>query len=129
LRVITFGTFDVLHVGHLNLLERARAMGGHLTVGVSSDALNFDKKGRLPIYLQRDRVRIIEALACVDEVFIEESLELKERYILDHRADILVMGNDWQGKFDQFEAMCQVLYLTRTPSVSTTETIEVIKNR
>lgn len=129
MRVITFGTFDVLHVGHLNLLERARAMGGHLTVGVSSDALNFDKKGRLPIYLQRDRVRIIEALACVDEVFIEESLELKERYILDHRADILVMGNDWQGKFDQFEAMCQVLYLTRTPSVSTTETIEVIKNR
>jgi glycerol-3-phosphate cytidylyltransferase len=104
-------------------------MGGHLTVGVSSDALNFDKKGRLPIYLQRDRVRIIEALACVDEVFIEESLELKESYILDHRADILVMGNDWQGKFDQFEAMCQVLYLTRTPSVSTTETIEVIKNR
>ena len=129
MRVITFGTFDVLHVGHLNLLERARAMGGHLTVGVSSDALNFDKKGRLPIYLQRDRVRIIEALACVDEVFIEESLELKERYILDHRADILVMGNDWQGKFDQFEAMCQVLYLTRTPPVSTTETIEVIKNR
>ena len=129
MRVITFGTFDVLHVGHLNLLARARAMGGHLAVGVSSDALNFDKKGRLPIYLQRDRVRIIEALACVDEVFIEESLELKERYILDHRADILVMGNDWQGKFDQFEAMCQVLYLTRTPSVSTTETIEVIKNR
>lgn len=129
MRVITFGTFDVLHVGHLNLLERARAMGGHLTVGVSSDALNFDKKGRLPIYLQRDRVRIIEALACVDEVFIEESLELKERYILDQRADILVMGSDWQGKFDQFEAMCKVRYLTRTPSVSTTETIEVIKNR
>jgi glycerol-3-phosphate cytidylyltransferase len=129
LRVITFGTFDVFHVGHLNILERAREMGDHLTVGVSSDALNFDKKGRLPIYLQMDRLRLVEALGCVDKVFIEDSLELKERYIIDHRADILVMGNDWQGKFDQFEAICQVCYLPRTPSISTTETIEVIKNR
>ena len=74
LRVITFGTFDVFHVGHLNILESARQKGSHLTVGVSSDALNLNKKGRLPIYAQKDRLRIIKALGCVDAVFVEESL-------------------------------------------------------
>ena len=102
MRVITFGTFDVFHVGHLNILESARQRGTHLTVGVSSDALNLDKKGRLPIYTQRDRLRIIKALGCVDAVFVEESLEAKSQYLREHEADILVMGNDWEGKFDQF---------------------------
>ena len=128
MRVITFGTFDVFHVGHLNILESARQRGTHLTVGVSSDALNLDKKGRLPIYTQRDRLRIIKALDCVDAVFVEESLELKARYLSEYAADILVMGNDWEGKFDQFKSICEVAYLPRTPSISTTETIEIIKN-
>ena len=128
LRVITFGTFDVFHVGHLNILESARQRGTHLTVGVSSDALNLDKKGRLPIYTQRDRLRIIKALGCVDAVFVEESLEAKSQYLREHEADILVMGNDWEGKFDQFKSICEVAYLPRTPSISTTETIEIIKN-
>ena len=128
MRVITFGTFDVFHVGHLNILESARQKGTHLTVGVSSDALNLDKKGRLPIYAQRDRLRIIKALDCVDAVFVEESLELKARYLSEYAADILVMGNDWEGKFEHFKSICEVAYLPRTPSISTTETIEIIKN-
>ena len=126
-RVITFGTFDVLHVGHVNILERARALGDHLAVGVSSDALNIKKKGRAPVYSQRDRLKIIESLRFVDEVFVEESLERKRDYILDHDADILVMGNDWEGRFDEFQDICEVVYLPRTPSISTTEVIEVVR--
>lgn len=128
MRIITFGTFDVFHVGHLNILENARKKCDHLIVGISSDALNKNKKGRFPIYSQADRLRIISAMSCVDEVFIEESLELKEQYILEYKADMLVMGNDWQGKFDHLKSVCQVSYLPRTPSVSTTETIEIIRN-
>jgi len=126
-RVITFGTFDVFHVGHVNILERARRMGDYLIVGVSSDELNMSKKGRYPIYSQQDRIHILKALACVDEVFVEKSLELKREYILEHDADILVMGDDWQGKFDHVKDICEVEYLPRTPSVSTTEIIEVVK--
>lgn len=126
-RVITFGTFDIFHVGHVRILERAKAMGDTLIVGVSSDALNQSKKGRLPVYSQAERVKIISALKCVDEVFIEESLELKGEYIKQHNADILVMGDDWQGKFDHFNTLCKVHYLPRTPSISTTEIIEVVK--
>lgn len=128
MRVITFGTFDVFHVGHLNVLNRARALGECLVVGVSSDDLNFNKKGRKPIYPLEDRMRIVSALSTVDEVFVEHSLDLKRDYILKHRADILVMGNDWEGKFDVFSDCCQVVYLPRTPSISTTEIIEVIKS-
>lgn len=126
-RVVTFGTFDVLHIGHVNLLERARALGGWLAVGVSSDALNLAKKGRLPIYCAVDRMAMIAALRCVDEVFVEDSLELKREYLQQHRAAVLVMGDDWQGRFNHFRAICEVVYLPRTPSISTTEIIEVIR--
>ncbi|MCT7456679.1 adenylyltransferase/cytidyltransferase family protein, partial [Escherichia coli] len=90
--VITFGTFDVFHVGHLRLLQRARALGERLLVGVSSDALNIAKKGRAPVYHQDDRMAIIAGLACVDGVFLEESLEQKAEYLRGYSADILVMG-------------------------------------
>jgi len=126
-RVITFGTFDVLHIGHILILERARAQGDHLVVGVSSDALNFSKKMRNPIYPEGDRLKIIQSLRCVDEVFLEESLELKGEYIRCHDAQVLVMGDDWQGRFDHFRELCEVVYLPRTPSISTTEIIEVVK--
>lgn len=126
-RVLTFGTFDVLHVGHVSILERARSQGDYLIVGVSSDELNFRKKGRRPIYDEKDRLRMIAALRCVDEVFVEESLELKGDYIRQHRADVLVMGDDWTGRFDEFKSLCEVVYLPRTPSISTTEIIEVIR--
>ncbi len=126
-KIITFGTFDVFHVGHVKILQRAAELGDHLTVGVSSDQLNKNKKGRFPIYSQEDRLQIILAMSCVDEVFIEESLELKGEYIRQYQAHTLVMGDDWRGKFDEFDSLCEVIYMPRTPSISTTEIIEVVK--
>ena len=124
--VITFGTFDVFHVGHLRVIERAAALGDRLVVGVSADALNVRKKGRAPVFSQEERMEIVAALKPVDEVFVEESLEQKRDYILEHGADILVMGDDWAGRFDEFEDVCQVHYLARTPAISTTALIEKI---
>jgi len=126
-RIITFGTFDVFHVGHLRILERAREMGDYLLVGVSTDGLNLFKKGRYPVYNEVERLEIIRSLRCVDSVFFEESMELKRHYIETHEADVLVMGDDWQGKFDEFKDICEVVYLPRTPSVSTTAIIEKIR--
>ncbi|MEL9573524.1 adenylyltransferase/cytidyltransferase family protein [Escherichia coli] len=127
-RIITFGTFDVFHVGHINIIERAKKLGDYLIVGVSSDELNFSKKQRYPIYNQTDRLKIISSMKCVDEVFIEESLELKLEYIKKYKADILVMGDDWTGRFDWVKTDCEVIYLPRTPSVSTTDIIEIVKS-
>jgi glycerol-3-phosphate cytidylyltransferase len=124
--VITFGTFDVFHVGHLRVIERAAAFGDRLVVGVSADALNERKKGRLPVFSQEERLEIVGALKAVDAVFVEESLELKREYILEHKADVLVMGDDWEGKFDELEDICEVRYLPRTPAISTTALIEKI---
>ena len=124
--VITFGTFDVFHVGHVRVLERAAALGDRLVVGVSADALNIAKKGRPPVYTQDERMEIVASLKVVDEVFVEESLERKRDYIVEHGADVLVMGDDWAGKFDWVGDVCEVVYLPRTPSVSTTGLIEHI---
>ena len=126
--VITFGTFDVLHVGHIRILKRAAALGDRLVVGVSADALNKAKKGRAPVFSQEERVEIVSSLAFVDEVFIEESLEQKRDYIIEHGADVLAMGDDWRGRFDFVSDLCEVVYFPRTPSVSTTELIEHIAN-
>lgn len=122
--VITFGTFDLFHIGHLYILERAKGLGVKLVVGVSSDTLNFRKKGRYPYVNQENRMRILRALECVDEVFLEESLERKAEYITSNGADVLVMGDDWEGKFDDMP--CRVVYFPRTPSISTTQLIEQI---
>lgn len=126
--IITFGTYDLFHVGHLNLLKRAAAMGDILIVGVSTDSMNFDKKKRYPIYCLEDRMKIISGLRYVNFCFPEESLDLKEQYIKKYNADILVMGDDWEGKFDHLNKFCTVKYLKRTPSVSTSEVIEVVKS-
>lgn len=128
-KVITFGTFDVFHVGHINIIERAASLGDYLIVGVSSDSLNFSKKNRYPIYNENDRMKIISSLKFVDEVFLEESLELKLDYIKKYNANLLVMGDDWEGRFDWVKNECEVIYLPRTPSISTTEIIEVVKSR
>jgi glycerol-3-phosphate cytidylyltransferase len=127
-KVITFGTFDMLHIGHIRLLKRAKAWGAYLIVGVSSDELNLQKKSRSPIYSLDNRLEILSSLRFVDEVFVEESLELKREYIVSKGAVILAMGDDWQGKFDYLNDCCQVRYLPRTPSISTTEVIEVIRD-
>ena len=125
--VITFGTFDLLHIGHINILERAKKLGDKLIVGISSDKFSLKKKNRYPIYSENERKKILESLVFVDEVFLEESFEQKREYIKKYKADILVMGNDWEGKFDEFRDICKVHYFERTPSISTTEIIEKIK--
>ena len=127
MNVITFGTFDILHYGHIRLLKRARELGSRLLVGISSDDLNERKKGRKPVYSQAERMAIIAAIRYVDDVFLEESLEQKREYLQRYQADILVMGNDWEGKFDEFNDCCQVVYLPRTPSISTTAIIETLQ--
>lgn len=127
-RIITFGTFDVFHIGHLRILERSAALGGHLVVGISTDALNESKKGRAPVYPQDQRLALVAALRCVDEVFLEESLEQKADYLRRHAADVLVMGDDWKGRFDSFKSICEVVYLPRTPAISTTAVIEKIRS-
>jgi glycerol-3-phosphate cytidylyltransferase len=124
--VITFGTFDVFHVGHLRMIERAAALGDRLVVGVSADALNLRKKGREPVFTEAERHAIVAALRMVDEVFVEESLEQKREYIERYDADVLVMGDDWRGKFDEYDDICEVVYLERTPAISTTALIEKI---
>lgn len=126
-RVITFGTFDVLHIGHIRMLQRARALGDHLIVGISTDALNFSKKQKKPVYSQFDRMEIIKSIQGVDEVFFEHSLEEKGDYIKKYKADILVMGNDWEGKFDYWGELCEVVYLPRTDGISTTELLAEIR--
>lgn len=119
--IITFGTYDLLHVGHVRILQRARQLGERLIVGVSSDDLNFSKKSKYPVFSQSDRIEIIRSIKGVDDVFLEESLELKKEYIRQHKADVLVMGDDWLGKFDWVADVCEVKYLSRTPDVSTTQ--------
>jgi glycerol-3-phosphate cytidylyltransferase len=116
-KVITFGSFDLFHIGHLRILERAKEQGDYLIVGVSSDELNT-QKGKTAIFPLSERLEIIKSLKCVDEVFIEETLEQKDEYIKKYDAHLLIMGDDWKDKFNWVS--CPVLYLDRTPDISTT---------
>ncbi|MBU2994679.1 adenylyltransferase/cytidyltransferase family protein [Octadecabacter sp. 1_MG-2023] len=125
--VVTFGTFDVFHIGHLNILKRARLHGDTLIVGVSSDRLNIEKKDRAPVYPETERMEIVRQIKAVSDVFLEDSLELKGEYLRQFNADALVMGDDWEGKFDHFKEICDVIYLPRTEGISTTQTITKIK--
>lgn len=127
IRVLTCGTFDLFHVGHLRLLKRAASLGDKLIVGVSSDELNFSKKSKNCVYSLEERMEIISSLKFVSEVFVEESLDEKRNYIEQYNADIFVIGDDWEGEFDFLSDICKVHYLKRTPSISTTEIIEVIR--
>ena len=116
-KVITYGTFDVLHYGHINLLRRARELGDYLIVGLSTDAFNAlkGKKARLPY---EERKRLLEAIRYVDEIIPEESWEQKPDDIRRFGVDTFVMGDDWEGKFDDLP--CEVVYLKRTENVSST---------
>jgi glycerol-3-phosphate cytidylyltransferase len=110
------------------MLNKCKKFGDKLIVGVSSDKLNYEKKNRYPIFNEKDRIEIIKNIKCVDEVFLEESLEKKEEYIRNHNADIFIIGNDWEGKFDDMNSVCKVIYLHRTENISTTEIISNIKS-
>ena len=118
--VITYGTFDILHIGHINLLRRARALGDRLVVGLSSDEFNQGKhKSSLLNY--ENRKVVLESIRWVDDVFPEHNWEQKIGDIKKYGADIFVMGHDWEGKFDFLSEFCQVHYLPRTEDISTTE--------
>lgn len=119
--VITFGTYDLFHFGHLRILERAAEHGDRLVVGCSTDELNESKKGYRPVFPYEHRSAIVGAMSVVDEVFAEKSLEAKRDYVLEHRADVLVMGADWAGRFDDLGDVCEVVYLDRTPGISTSD--------
>ena len=118
--VLTYGTFDLFHIGHVRLLERARDLGDRLCVGVSSDEFNAIK-GKRSIMPYSHRAAIVGAMASVDEVFAENDWGQKEEDIRRLEADVLVMGDDWRGKFDDFGNLCEVVYLPRTQDISTTE--------
>src|SRR5690349_17025086 len=115
---ITFGTFDLFHIGHVNILRRAREQCDFLVVGVSTDKMNYDKKARYPTINEAERLAIVESSRYVDKVFFEHSLDLKIDYIREHGADVLFMGDDWAGRFDFCQPYCRVVYFPRTPLVS-----------
>jgi glycerol-3-phosphate cytidylyltransferase len=119
-RIITYGTFDMFHLGHLRLLERARSLGDHLTVGVSTDEFNR-RKGKRAVCCLEERTAILRSLRCVDEVILECSWEQKRSDIVSRGISIFVMGSDWQGHFDELLALCSVVYLPRTEGISTRE--------
>lgn len=118
--IITYGTFDLFHTGHLRLLQRLHAMGDRLIVGVSTDKFNASK-GKKTIIPFNDRIEIIRALSCVDLVIAEASWEQKTTDITEHQVNILGMGDDWLGKFDGLNKLCEVVYLPRTEGVSSTQ--------
>lgn len=118
--VITYGTFDILHVGHINLLRRARALGDRLVVGLSTDEFN-QRKHKSSLLNYENRKVVLESIRWVDEVFPESTWEQKADDIRRYAACIFVMGDDWKGKFDFLSSQCEVRYLPRTENISSTE--------
>ncbi|MEZ2324840.1 MULTISPECIES: glycerol-3-phosphate cytidylyltransferase [Bacillus cereus group] len=119
-KVITYGTFDLLHWGHINLLKRAKDLGDYLIVAVSSDEFN-KLKGKNSYHSFENRKMILEAIRYVDEVIPEHDWQQKVEDVMKHNIDLFVMGDDWEGKFDELSAYCEVVYLPRTAGISTTK--------
>ena len=119
-KVITYGTFDLLHVGHINILRRAKELGDYLVVVVSTDEFNAIKKKKA-YYPYEDRKKILEAIKYVDEVLPEDTWEQKIDDVINNQIDVFVMGDDWEGKFDFLRDYCEVVYLPRTEGISTTK--------
>ncbi len=127
-KVLTYGTFDLLHEGHINLLQRAKKLGDYLIVGLSTESFNLLKhKETIMPYGQRKI--LLKAIKYVDEVIPEETWEQKIKDIQKHNVDIFVMGNDWEGKFDDLKSYCEVIYLQRTPKISSTQIKSLINKR
>ena len=128
-KVITYGTFDLLHYGHINLLERAKALGDYLVVAVSTDEFNWDEKRKKCYYLYEERIHMLKAIKYVDEIIPEENWEQKNTDVDKHDVDVFVMGDDWEGKFDFLkEKGVEVVYLPRTPKISTTQIKKDLSN-
>lgn len=129
-KVITYGTFDLFHIGHLRILQRAKELageGGELVVAVSTDRFNRVEKHKKCAIPDWQRAEIVGALKCVDKVIFEDSWEQKRRDVEELGIDIFVMGDDWKGKFDFLADLCKVVYLPRTPDISSTELKEQLK--
>ena len=121
-RVITYGTFDLLHYGHINLLRRARQLGDYLIVGLSTDEFNWNEKQKKCYFSYEKRKQLLEAIRYVDLVIPEENWEQKRTDVKEYHVDTFVMGDDWKGKFDFLkDENVDVIYLTRTPEISSSK--------
>ena len=121
-KVITYGTFDLLHYGHINLLRRARELGDYLVVVISTDEFNWNEKGKKCYFTYEQSKAMVEAIRYVDRVIPETNWEQKRTDVHDYDIDVFVMGDDWKGKFDFLkEEGVEVVYLPRTPEISTTQ--------
>jgi glycerol-3-phosphate cytidylyltransferase len=125
-KVLTYGTFDLLHHGHINLLRRARELGDHLTVALSTEEFNSGK-GKKCFHPYEDRAAVLQAIRYVDLVIPEVNWEQKVTDVKEHNIDIFVMGDDWEGKFDFLKEYCRVVYLPRTPGISTTSIKDALR--
>lgn len=126
-RVITYGTFDLLHYGHINLLRRAKEQGDYLIVALSTDEFNQVEKSKVTYFTYEERKKLLEAIRYVDLVIPETCWEQKATDVQEFKADVFVMGNDWEGKFDFLKEYCEVVYLERTPEISTTKIKQDLK--
>ena len=120
-KVITYGTFDLLHAGHINLLRRAKELGDYLIVVVSTDEFNWKKKKKKCYFSYEERKKLVEAVRYVDLVIPEENWDQKISDVKEYHVDTFVMGDDWKGKFDFLKDYCEVVYLPRTEGISTTK--------
>ena len=120
-KIITYGTFDLLHYGHINLLKRAKELGDYLIVGLSTDEFNSVQKNKITYFKYEERKKLLEAIRYVDLVIPEENWQQKREDIKEFKADTFVIGDDWKGKFDDLKDICEVVYLPRTPEISSTK--------
>ncbi|WP_018754766.1 glycerol-3-phosphate cytidylyltransferase [Paenibacillus terrigena] len=127
-KIITYGTFDLLHYGHIQLLKRAKALGDYLIVGLSSDEFN-KLKGKKSVLSYQERVDLLSAIKYIDEIIPENNWEQKSRDVINNNVSIFVMGDDWKGQFDDLSEYCDVLYLERTPEISSSSIKQNILNK
>src|SRR5690625_2746886 len=127
-KVITYGTFDLLHTGHINILRRGKALGDYLIVAVLTDEFIM-LKHKEEYHLFEERNQILEAIKYVDEVIGEDNWDQKVSDVKKHNIDVFVMGNDWEGEFDFLKEQCEVVYLPRTSGISTTKIKDELKHK
>ena len=123
-KIITYGTFDLLHYGHINLLRRAKELGDYLIVALSTDEFNLNSKKKKCYFSYGERKQLLESVRYVDLIIPEENWEQKINDVKEFKVDTFVMGYDWEGKFDFLKPFCEVLYLPRTPEISTSQIIK-----